>query len=438
VTLTAFLGQRVTATAGRERAYVGDYDVDVVGSSKAADPIVLVVQTGMALDMRAVLDGAGRVHVTLEGGLCEGLGSTLSTVGAGAVVELPRVALAEIRADVSVVPGEWTRVDGRTGMALGEGWAFLVRARIERLPAGSASEGTSLPARRAPSGENGPVEMRSFEARALRSPGKPRAGPAPVVHVSNWTPPESPELPEPVAPIDPVLLRHVLVEALPDPKAAAVEFRNRSLYVRGRPDAHDAVAKTFAALEATLLWDLDVEGTLVEVPGAAPYARSPLLSPEDAAAIEAALTDGSARLVDRLAVSSRMGARNFVRVGEDRVYVTDYAVELAEGAFLGNPIVQTLSTGSVLDVEAGLDSTRTGVALNVRFTRLWEPQRTATSPTPWGEVEVPDVRVMRLRTSLWVPLGRTAVVGASSEGGRRTLLLLTPRLRGAQGASARR
>jgi hypothetical protein len=39
------------------------------------------------------------------------------------------------------------------------------------------------------------------------------------------------------------------------------------------------------------------------------------------------------------------------------------------------------------------------------------------------------MRVIRLRTGLEVPFGRTAVVGSVAENGRRTVLLLTPTLR---------
>jgi hypothetical protein len=109
--------------------------------------------------------------------------------------------------------------------------------------------------------------------------------------------------------------------------------------------------------------------------------------------------------------------------------VRDFEVEIAEDAVIGNPVVGTAFAGAVVDVQPSPNSTGDGAAITVRFSRTWLPEELPTFATVWGAIHVPEMRVIRLRTSLEVPFGRTAVVGAAAEKGRRTLLLLTPTLR---------
>jgi hypothetical protein len=148
-------------------------------------------------------------------------------------------------------------------------------------------------------------------------------------------------------------------------------------------------------------------------------------SRELAAAIEA----GEAHRLDRVRVSSMRGGRNHVTVGQERTYVKDYDVELAKDSVIGNPIVGHLFSGIVLDVAPSIDSTGSGVAITVRFSRSSVPEVLPSFPTPYGAVQVPDMADFRIRTAVEAPFGRTTVVAAASAHGRRTVLLLTPRLR---------
>ena len=116
-------------------------------------------------------------------------------------------------------------------------------------------------------------------------------------------------------------------------------------------------------------------------------------------------------------------------MGRERSYLADYEVEIAEDAVTSNPIVQRVLAGVVLNVNAGLSSTGDSATLGVRFSRTWLTDPLRVVKTQNGEIQVPELRVVRLRTDLEVPFGATAVVGSAGDAGRRTLLLLTPRLK---------
>jgi hypothetical protein len=184
-----------------------------------------------------------------------------------------------------------------------------------------------------------------------------------------------------------------------------------------------------AALQHHLLWTVEVGAEVVEVPATLAAAHEPLLTDEGAKELAAALKGGTATRVDTLRVAAGQSTRNYVAAGRERSYVQDFAVEIAEDAVIGNPIVRTVFAGAVVDVQPSVNSTWDGAAITVRFQRTWLPDELPTFATSWGQVHVPEMRVLRLRTGLEIPFGRTAVVGSVIENGRRTLLLLTPTLR---------
>ena len=98
-------------------------------------------------------------------------------------------------------------------------------------------------------------------------------------------------------------------------------------------------------------------------------------------------------------------------------------------ADLGVPVAHAVLSGLVVDLEGALASDGGSVQLDVRVTktRLHTPFRTL--PTAHGDVELPELDVFRVRTSVHVPLAATALAGAHHDGERSTLLLVTPQVR---------
>ena len=48
--------------------------------------------------------------------------------------------------------------------------------------------------------------------------------------------------------------------------------------------------------------------------------------------------------------------------------------------------------------------------------------------TPLGSIELPEMEVLRARTTLIAPLDKTVALAVAGDGERRRLILLTPRL----------
>jgi hypothetical protein len=199
--------------------------------------------------------------------------------------------------------------------------------------------------------------------------------------------------------------------------------------VRAPEPAVAAVERLLRALEQALLGSVEVEGRLVELPAAQAALAGPVLSLEGEAALAQGLKDGSATLLERVRVTAHAGQRNHVAALEERAYVGDYEAEIAEDATIANPVVQTLASGVVLEIEPQLTSTRHSVAVGVRFTRSVPAQALRTVRTVLGDIQCADQRVHELRADVELPLGRTTLAASwSAPGSRRTALLLTARL----------
>jgi hypothetical protein len=68
------------------------------------------------------------------------------------------------------------------------------------------------------------------------------------------------------------------------------------------------------------------------------------------------------------------------------------------------------------------------VHARVRFARTRAEDPVRQAPTPFGDLDAPCLHVLRLCTDVRLPLGRTGVVGAGTDGDRAFVLLLTCRL----------
>ncbi len=438
LTLCLLPGQRVSAHAGGQLAYVADFDVEVAQKARISDPIVMVANVGLVVDVRALPDAAGaRVLLGLEARLAELLGLAPTPAGKEGTgeereVEAPRLATTSVRVVTEVPTGVWTLLDGGTSAAPETGWALLARARVLPRASGPASRGVTLPALEAAG--LGRFGRRTYGIDALTLPVRSLRGRLPTLVPSNYTPPEAPELPEPTPAIpSEVLLELVRQAVAPESwnrEGSSLEVRSGALIARAPEPVLDSVGALMGVLARELLWTVEVEAEVLAV-DADVAVVGVLLDDAAAAGLEAARAQGRARTLERARVTSMHGARNTVSVGRERTYLADYDVEIAEDSVIANPVLQRLQTGITLDVAPAPSSTGDSAVLSVRFGRCVaeEPLRVVT--TCVGPVQAPATSVFSLRTDLDVPFGRTAVVGAATDGpGRsRTLVLLTPRLR---------
>ena len=103
--------------------------------------------------------------------------------------------------------------------------------------------------------------------------------------------------------------------------------------------------------------------------------------------------------------------------------------------FSSDPIIQNVREGFVLDVRPTLAGGGELVILDIRASvaRLVRP--IGTQVTPAGMVEVPQVDMLSVRTTVATRVGRTAVVGGTADrtDGESFILLATPHVAGKGG-----
>jgi hypothetical protein len=430
LTLACLPGQRVTGFVGRQQTYVADYDVEVASKATITDPIVGVLPTGLSVACRATpSDAATGVRVDMDAQLALLRSLEPLDAGAGRRLESPLVERLSARITADLEPGVWTLVDGAGSRSSGRSWAFAVRARVGARAVGAASSGRELPT--LVTARGGTPTERTIDVARLTRPVLPSIPVALDLIPSDYTPPEPPELPEPLGPLSDEallgLLREGVAPAAWNAVGAWLELGYGTLRMRAAPEAVEGAERMLGALEAAFRWSLETDVEVLDAPAELELTPGTLLEPRQSAALAAAVGSGAAARLDRVRVTSYAGARSHAVVGDERTIVADYDVEIAEQAEITRPVVLPLRTGVVVDLAPGLASTGDAATFSVRFTRSEQVSlRNAASAA--GEIQCPEVRMLKLRLDLEVPFGRTGVVGAALEGGRRTVVLLTPRL----------
>jgi type II secretory pathway component GspD/PulD (secretin) len=114
------------------------------------------------------------------------------------------------------------------------------------------------------------------------------------------------------------------------------------------------------------------------------------------------------------------GQRAHINVLNHISYVKDFEVEIAQGAVIADPIVAILRNGPQLDVRPVVSSDRRFVTMEVRPTLLdlVEPiQIFRTSLAVGNEVELqlPEMHIQRLRTTVTIPDGSTLLLGGMKQ-----------------------
>jgi hypothetical protein len=413
---SGFSSQRVTAHSGGMRAFLADQDVEVAEKAQIEDPIVSVQHDGLSVDVRSeVLGDVVQVSASLWHARVESMTAREEESGQ---LEMPVVRASEARVPLfRAKPGEWSVLGGSGEVS------FALRATVE---AGAPRTATApLPKVSGRRGER--LAFRSWPLRALaRTVASTRGEPLRIAP-SSYTPPEPPELPEPAAlfPMDAFV---ELVRATVDPpgwerEGAAIEVKNNVLFAR----TDDETARAIDAL-TRLVTDRQARSYRATATVVS-FART---SPLD---VVRAADAGGARLAAILgdAADARVEARASVRVvsgsragtfeGRLRSYLSDYEVEIAQDARIGNPVVGRFGEGLMLDVGASLAGSGNALVCEVRADRT-AVREMRSIHTRHGDIDLPNVGLVRFRGGVVVPVGGARLLTTWTEEGRTAALVL--------------
>jgi hypothetical protein len=418
---SAWLGVSAVGTSGSMTTFLQDHDVEVAQKSQTTDPTVGLEKAGLSFQAHAVRSG-DRLLARVDAWHAKSAGRRSVKTATGETVELPDVRGSELHATMRLVPGAWALATGAGGVR------FAVRASVEEAAIAPDASGPLPVAAR--SGAPGPFALATVPAADLFSASEFGARLRPIfLAPSNFTPREMLEIPQP----EPVVGCDGLLELVKNADPGAWEEEGSSLQVvPGRVLVrHDearraAVEKTVAVLRDRFARGFRLRATVVTVPAGAwvrPLAAGelePLLA-DDGRGLLA--TDG-AKVVGRASLRLLSGQRSAATSGTWRSYVGDYDVEIAQESSIGNPIVQRVLDGMSLDLWAHAASGGGALALEARLDRsTWRGSRNV--PTAHGEIECPDMTVLRLRGQRAVALGSTVVLAAGVDGPEATLVLLS-------------
>jgi hypothetical protein len=210
-------------------------------------------------------------------------------------------------------------------------------------------------------------------------------------------------------------------------EGAEVSVMNNRILVSNIPRVHKKVEPFLRRLSREFIRELRIE--IVAVP----------MLPEDESLLAnrtRELTDEEAsRLLGREPLASadlrcRSGQQVSSQMGAKVNYLHDYDVEIAQEATIGDPIPAVAFSGCTAAVRAFLDEGASGARLDLQLalTALDRPMRRVD--TEHGPLELPAMALTRLRTSLWVPLDHTCIVGGSWAGKVPCLFVATVRRAG--------
>lgn len=114
------------------------------------------------------------------------------------------------------------------------------------------------------------------------------------------------------------------------------------------------------------------------------------------------------------------GQRAHINVLNHISYVKDFEVEIAQGAVIADPIVAILRNGPQLDVRPVVSSDRRFVTMEVRPTLLdlvlpIQIFRTSLAVGNEVELQLPEMHIQRLRTTVTIPDGSTLMLGGMKQ-----------------------
>jgi type II secretory pathway component GspD/PulD (secretin) len=110
------------------------------------------------------------------------------------------------------------------------------------------------------------------------------------------------------------------------------------------------------------------------------------------------------------------GQRANITVLNQVSYISDFDVEIAQAAQIGDPIVQTLRDGVILDVKPIVTADRRFITMELRptiaiLTRPIATFQTTLAQGPPVTIQLPELKIQRVRTTVTMPDGGTLLLG---------------------------
>ena len=110
------------------------------------------------------------------------------------------------------------------------------------------------------------------------------------------------------------------------------------------------------------------------------------------------------------------GQRANVTVLNQVSYISDFDVEIAQASQIGDPIVQTLRDGVILDLRPVVSSDRRFITMELRptvaiLTRPIATFQTTLANGPPVTIQLPELQIQRIRTTVTMPDNATLLLG---------------------------
>lgn len=201
------------------------------------------------------------------------------------------------------------------------------------------------------------------------------------------------------------------------------------------PAVHDRIAELLGALRSELGQQLEVEvqfftttavaaqravGFTPGRVGVVPAAQlAPLLA-------RAGLTGAPA---ESLVVQLRVGQRSHAAALRDRLFVSDYDVEVAEKTASPDPVISRQRFGAVADVAALASRDGSKLTLECRLAFAEPGDLARAVETELGRIELPERIVVQCYATATPSLGESWIGAAARPGGAAVLFTVTPRAR---------
>jgi Flp pilus assembly secretin CpaC/predicted TPR repeat methyltransferase len=123
-----------------------------------------------------------------------------------------------------------------------------------------------------------------------------------------------------------------------------------------------------------------------------------------------------ATLVTAPRLTAFNGQRANVTILNQQSYISDFDVEIAQASQIGDPIVQVIRDGTILDLRPVVSSDRRFITMELRptiavLTRPIATFQTTLANGPPVTIQLPELAVQRVRTTVTVPDGGTLLLG---------------------------
>ena len=133
--ITGMNGQVVSVHAGAQHSFVQDYDVEVAQEASISDPIVGILQTGLAFDVMPIARGEGLISLQVRAQSNIADGPARSLVTPSGPVQAPETRFAEFNTTITIKDGGFAVIGGGATEG-GKKWILLVSAASQSIVEG--------------------------------------------------------------------------------------------------------------------------------------------------------------------------------------------------------------------------------------------------------------------------------------------------------------